>query len=284
MLAPPPAGIGRPARWRLFALFVVSRAGLWFALMGLFLICASVDTQGRAFAEDAGEFAWYFIVVVLAALHLVTVFLLGRTRRRRPRTNIEPPEQQSVERDDHRGRAHRRARRRRAAGRSPRAPTPPPRAGSQARCTPSPTRGSAPSSGSSRSTAVARRPRRAGRRSRAPRRPMRRDVCPRSDRGCDVRAGERRRVVHAVTDHRHAATLGLERRDDLLLVLGQHLRADVVDAEVRGDRLGDLLASPVIVTTRRPSAFSCRTASGRLGADPCPRARPCLPGCRRRSL
>jgi hypothetical protein len=64
----------------LFALFVVSRAGLWFALMGLFLIYASVDTQGRAFSEDAGEFAWYFIVImVLAALHLVTVFLLGRT-------------------------------------------------------------------------------------------------------------------------------------------------------------------------------------------------------------
>ena len=64
----------------LFALFVVSRAGLWFSLMGLFLIYASVDTQGRAFKEDAGEFRWYFILIMaLAALHLVTVFLLGRT-------------------------------------------------------------------------------------------------------------------------------------------------------------------------------------------------------------
>ena len=64
----------------LFALFVVSRAGLWFALAGLFLLYATVDTQGRAFSEDAAEFSWYFIVImVLAALHLVTVFLLGRT-------------------------------------------------------------------------------------------------------------------------------------------------------------------------------------------------------------
>ena len=38
----------------LFALFVVSRAGLWFALMELFLLYATVDTQGRAFSEDAG--------------------------------------------------------------------------------------------------------------------------------------------------------------------------------------------------------------------------------------
>ena len=69
----------------LFALFVVSRAGLWFALMGLFLLYATVDTQGRAFSEDAGEFSWYFIVImVLAALHLVTVFLLGRPPPARP--------------------------------------------------------------------------------------------------------------------------------------------------------------------------------------------------------
>ena len=69
----------------LFALFVVSRAGLWFALAGLFLLYATVDTLGRAFSEDAGEFAWYFILImVLAALHLVTVFLLGRTPPTQP--------------------------------------------------------------------------------------------------------------------------------------------------------------------------------------------------------
>ena len=39
--------------------------------------------------------------MVLAALHLVTVFLLGREPvDDGPRTKIEPPEQQRVERDD----------------------------------------------------------------------------------------------------------------------------------------------------------------------------------------
>ena len=92
----------------LFALFVVSRAGLWFALMGLFLMHASVDTQGRAFAEDAGEFAWYFILMwCWPRCTWSRCSSWGGPRRRRPRTKIEPPEQQSVERDDHRGRAHR---------------------------------------------------------------------------------------------------------------------------------------------------------------------------------
>ena len=95
-------------RERLFALFVVSRAGLWFALMGLFLLYASVDTQGRAFAEDAGEFAWYFIVLVVPArCSSSRCSSWGGPRRRRPRTKIEPPEQQRVERDDDRGQAHR---------------------------------------------------------------------------------------------------------------------------------------------------------------------------------
>lgn len=64
----------------LFSLFVVSRVGLWLALAGLFLLYASVDTQGRAFAEDAGELAWYFIVLAVpAAVQFVTSFLLGRS-------------------------------------------------------------------------------------------------------------------------------------------------------------------------------------------------------------
>jgi hypothetical protein len=63
----------------LYALFVASRAGLWFALAGLFLLFASVETQGRAFAEDAARFNWYFIVLAVpAALQFVSGFLLGR--------------------------------------------------------------------------------------------------------------------------------------------------------------------------------------------------------------
>jgi len=65
----------------LFALFVVSRAGLWFGLMGLFLLFASVRTQGRAFIEDAVGFNWYAVILfVLIALHFVVAYFL----RQRP--------------------------------------------------------------------------------------------------------------------------------------------------------------------------------------------------------
>jgi hypothetical protein len=63
----------------LYALFVASRAGLWFALMGLFLLFASVDTRGRAFIDDAAGFTWYYIVLAVpAAIQFVSGFLLGR--------------------------------------------------------------------------------------------------------------------------------------------------------------------------------------------------------------
>jgi hypothetical protein len=70
----------------LYALFVLARAGLWFALMGLFLLFASVETQGRAFIDDAARFNWYFIVLAVpAALQFVTGFLLGRPPSGAPR-------------------------------------------------------------------------------------------------------------------------------------------------------------------------------------------------------
>jgi len=63
----------------LYALFVASRVGLWFALMGLFLLFASVETQGRAFIDDVARFNWYYIVLAVpAALQFVSGFLLGR--------------------------------------------------------------------------------------------------------------------------------------------------------------------------------------------------------------
>ena len=66
----------------LYALFVASRAGLWFALMGLFLLFASVETQGRAFTDDAARFNWYYVVLAVpAALQFISGFLLGRDRR-----------------------------------------------------------------------------------------------------------------------------------------------------------------------------------------------------------
>jgi hypothetical protein len=69
----------------LYALFVASRAGVWFALMGLFLLFASVETQGRAFTDDAARFNWYYLVLAVpAALQFVSGFLLGRDRRTPP--------------------------------------------------------------------------------------------------------------------------------------------------------------------------------------------------------
>jgi hypothetical protein len=66
----------------LFALFVVARAGLWFALAGLFLLYATIHTQGRAFVDEAGELRWYFFVLAIpAAGQFLTGFLLGRPSR-----------------------------------------------------------------------------------------------------------------------------------------------------------------------------------------------------------
>jgi hypothetical protein len=63
----------------LYALFVASRAGLWFAMMGLFLLFASVETEGRAFIDDAARFNWYYIVLAVpAAVQFISGFLLGR--------------------------------------------------------------------------------------------------------------------------------------------------------------------------------------------------------------
>jgi hypothetical protein len=69
----------------LYALCVVSRAGIWFALMGLFLLYASVESQGRAFTDDAARFNWYFIVLAVpAAVQFLTGFMLGRAPRTPP--------------------------------------------------------------------------------------------------------------------------------------------------------------------------------------------------------
>jgi hypothetical protein len=63
----------------LYALFVVSRAGIWFALSGLFLLFASVTTRGRAFVDDVAAFRWYFFVLAApAVVQFVSGFLLGR--------------------------------------------------------------------------------------------------------------------------------------------------------------------------------------------------------------
>ena len=60
-----------------------------------------------------------------------------------------------------------------------------------------------------------------------------RDVGAGPDREADVGLGQRRGVVDAVADHRHALALELELLDLVGLVLGQHLGEHAVDADLR---------------------------------------------------
>jgi hypothetical protein len=74
----------------LFALFVTARAGVWFALAGMFLVYATVATvdpvtglrvpaEGRAFVDSVQAYDWLFLIpVVLGAIQFVTGWFLGR--------------------------------------------------------------------------------------------------------------------------------------------------------------------------------------------------------------
>lgn len=63
----------------LFALFVMGRAGLWFAVGAMFAIYAWIGTRGQAFLDDVARFDWFIVVfAALAAVQVVAGFLLGR--------------------------------------------------------------------------------------------------------------------------------------------------------------------------------------------------------------
>ncbi len=63
----------------LFALYLTGRAGLWFAFAGAFVIFGSIDAEGRAFTDEAGDHRWYLLVIAgLGALQMVAGYLLGR--------------------------------------------------------------------------------------------------------------------------------------------------------------------------------------------------------------
>ena len=67
----------------LYALYLTGRVGIWFAFAGAFAIFASVDTRGKAFVDDVGEYRWYVMVfVVLAALQLAAGWFLGHRNPR----------------------------------------------------------------------------------------------------------------------------------------------------------------------------------------------------------
>ncbi len=62
---------------------------------------------------------------------------------------------------------------------------------------------------------------------------------PRPHRDPDVRLDQRGRVVHAVADHRHRATTGLEPTDALQLLLREQLRLDLVDPDLASHAITD---------------------------------------------
>jgi hypothetical protein len=63
----------------LYSLWILGRAGLWFAVAGIFAISASIEHEGRAFSDEWSNFRWYILVpLVLAALQAITGYALGR--------------------------------------------------------------------------------------------------------------------------------------------------------------------------------------------------------------
>jgi hypothetical protein len=78
----------------LYGLYVMGRAGLWFAFAGLFLVFASAGTvdpvtgeqlhaPGQAYVDAVNENRWFiFVPVVLAATQFVAGYILGRRAER----------------------------------------------------------------------------------------------------------------------------------------------------------------------------------------------------------
>jgi hypothetical protein len=89
-----PFGSRDPRDHLLYALYVVGRAGLWFAFAGMFLLFASAGTTdpvtgeqlhapGQAFVDAVNAYRWYVLVpAALAAMQLVAGYVLGRRAER----------------------------------------------------------------------------------------------------------------------------------------------------------------------------------------------------------
>ena len=62
----------------LFAAFVTGRVGTWFLASGMFVLFGTIHTVGRAYTDDARQFAWLFIVfLALGAMQLLAAWFLG---------------------------------------------------------------------------------------------------------------------------------------------------------------------------------------------------------------
>ncbi|MFN2544260.1 MAG: hypothetical protein ABR600_06785 [Actinomycetota bacterium] len=65
----------------LYALWILARAGLWFAVAGVFVISATIHERGRAFVDEWNGYRWYILVPLsLAVVQALTSHALGRSR------------------------------------------------------------------------------------------------------------------------------------------------------------------------------------------------------------
>ena len=62
----------------LFAAFVTGRVGTWLLAAGMFVLFGTISTQGRAYADEAGQYSWLFVVfLALGAMQLLAAYFLG---------------------------------------------------------------------------------------------------------------------------------------------------------------------------------------------------------------
>jgi hypothetical protein len=62
----------------LFALFVTGRVGTWLLGAGLFVLFGTITARGRAYTDEAGQYAWLVIVFLgLGTMQLVAAWFLG---------------------------------------------------------------------------------------------------------------------------------------------------------------------------------------------------------------
>jgi len=62
----------------LFAAFVTGRVGTWLAAAGICVLFGTINAQGRAFTDEASQYAWLVIVFLgLGAIQLVAAWFLS---------------------------------------------------------------------------------------------------------------------------------------------------------------------------------------------------------------
>ena len=72
----------------LFALFVTGRVGTWLLAAGLFVLFRTITARGRAYTDEAGQYAWLVIVFLgLGAMQLIAAWFLGARGVRRGEPN-----------------------------------------------------------------------------------------------------------------------------------------------------------------------------------------------------